>query len=116
MPGLLTRCGEDEGLAELAPAVVVHGPEPDLVLRVHVEAGQHHVVATAGPGPGVAGRVWDEGEVIPGGGHQVRRHRAQALQQQQVGRKVRVVSSISLSNFNFVRLHEDYISNAQLCP
>lgn len=95
--------------------MVVHGPEPDLVLRVRVEAGQHHVVAAAGPGPGVAGRVGDEGEVVPGGGAQVRGHGAQALQHEQVSTKVRVISSILLSNFNFVRLHEDYISNAQLC-
>lgn len=65
--------------------MVVHGPEPHLVLRVRVEPGEHHVVAAAGPpGPGVAGRVRDQGEVVPGGGAQVRRHRAQALQQEQV--------------------------------
>ena len=96
--------------------MAVHGPEPHLVLRVRVEASEHHVVTAAGPGARVAGGVRDEGEVIPGGGAQVRRHRAQPLQQEQVGRKVRVISSILLSNFNFVRLHEDYISNAQLCP
>ena len=97
--------------------MVVHGPESHLILRVGVEAGEHHVVSAAGPpGPGVAGRVRDQGQVIPGGGAQVGRHRAQALQQEQVGTKVQVIPSILLSNFNFVRLHEDYISNAQLCP
>ena len=112
---LLTRSGEDEGVAELAPAVLVHGAEPHLVLAVRVEAGEHHVVAAARPRPGVAGGVRDERQVVPGGGAQVRWHRAQALEQEQLYKKL-VISSILLCNFNFVRLHESYISNALLCP
>ena len=77
--------------------MAVHGPEPHLVLRVRVEPGEHHGVAAAGPGPRVAGRVRDQGEVVPGGGAQVRGHGAQALKQEQVGGKVRIVSSILLS-------------------
>ena len=92
----------------------VHGPEPDLVLAVRLQLSEEHAVAVGGAAEG--GRVRDERQVVPGGGAQVRGHGAQALKHEQVSTKVRVISSILLSNFNFVRLHEDYISNAQLCP
>ena len=43
----------------------VHGPQSDLVLTVRLQLGEEHAVAVGGAA--VAGRVRDQGQVVPGG-------------------------------------------------
>ncbi len=40
---ICTCCFKEEGIGELAPALAVHGSQPDLVLNVTAQPGQLHI-------------------------------------------------------------------------
>ena len=80
----------------------VHGPQPDLVLTVRLQLGEEHAVAVGGAA--VAGRVRDQGQVVPGGGRRVGLAGLQSLQYDEMRENDRYYRNAEDILYQFVSL------------